>query len=59
VATHPLCCGRRQRLVDPAHLQGLVGSRPIAVPPADVAASQAPALLRPLGEYEALVGGGF
>jgi transposase len=61
VAVHPVCAGRRQRAVDPRHFDGLVGAgRPR---PADalmpMAAAPAPALLRPLGEYEALVGGGF
>jgi transposase len=57
VADHPLCDGRRQRITDRAHLAGLVGADPIraraplAVPP--------PALLRPLAEYEAVVGGGW
>jgi len=57
VADHPLCEGRRQRITDRAHLAGLVGTDPIrarapvAVPP--------PTLLRPLAEYEAVVGGGW
>jgi transposase len=61
VAAHPVCAGRRQRAVDPRHFDGLVGAgrpRP-ADAPMPVAAAPAPALLRPLGEYEALVGGGF
>ncbi|HET6518602.1 MAG TPA: IS21 family transposase [Geminicoccaceae bacterium] len=61
VAVHPVCAGRRQRAVDPRHFDGLVGAgrpRP-AETPMPVAAAPAPALLRPLGEYEALVGGGF
>ncbi len=57
VADHPVCDGRRQRIVDRVHLAGLVGSglppiaSPSSVPP--------PALLRPLAEYEAVVGGGW
>ena len=53
----PLCNGRRQRITDRVHLAGLVGADPIracaplAIPP--------PALLRPLSEYEAVVGGGW
>lgn len=57
VADHPVCDGRRQRIVDRAHLAGLVGSE---IPP--VALSQPappPALLRPLAEYEAVAGGGW
>lgn len=57
VADHPVCDGRRQRIVDPAHLTGLVGTgsfHAVASPPIS-----APVLLRPLAEYEALVGGGW
>lgn len=57
VADHPVCDGRRQRIVDRAHLVGLVGTSPfhaVASPP-----MPPPALLRPLAEYEALVGGGW
>jgi transposase len=57
VADHPVCDGRRQRIVDRAHLTGLVGTgsfRAAASPP-----MPPPALLRPLAEYEALVGGGW
>lgn len=55
VADHALCPGRRQRIVDRAHLAGVVGaSGPVHAP------VQPPAsLLRPLAEYEALVGGGW
>lgn len=57
VADHPVCDGRRQRVVDRAHLAGLVGTssfRAATSPP-----MPPPALLRPLAEYEALVGGGW
>jgi hypothetical protein len=57
VADHPVCDGRRQRIVDRAHLAGLVGTgsfRAATSPP-----MPPPALLRPLAEYEALVGGGW
>lgn len=57
VADHPMCDGRRQRVVDRAHLAGLVGAgsfRAATSPP-----MPSPALLRPLAEYEALVGGGW
>jgi transposase len=62
VAVHSACSGRRQRVIDPAHFQGLAELRPSSPPPGDLVASAAevpPALLRPLGEYELLVGGGF
>ena len=57
VADHPFCQGRRQRIVDRAHFVGVAGSEglvrtaPIEIAPA--------ALLRPLAEYEAVVGGGW
>jgi hypothetical protein len=58
VADHALCDGRRQRIVDRAHFVGVAGaeglvraSAPIELPP--------PTLLRPLAEYEAVVGGGW
>lgn len=57
VADHPVCEGRRQRIVDRAHLAGLVGTgsfHTATSPP-----MPPPALLRPLAEYEALVGGGW
>jgi hypothetical protein len=61
VAVHPVCSGRRRRVIDPAHFAGLAGFRPsggreLTAPPM---ASPAPALLRPLGEYEAILGGSF
>jgi transposase len=57
VADHALCQGRRQRIVDRSHFVGVAGSEglvrtaPIEIAPA--------ALLRPLAEYEAVVGGGW
>jgi transposase len=61
VAVHPLCAGRRRRVIDPAHFEGLSGFRPSRA--GDLASSPiaapAPALLRPLGEYEAILGGSF
>lgn len=57
VADHAVCEGRRQRIVDRAHLTGLVGTGPfraVVSPP-----MPPPALLRPLAEYEAVVGGGW
>ena len=57
VAVHAREAGRRRRVVDAAHFEGVVGfrSRIIRLP----APKPEPALLRPLAEYEALVGGGF
>ncbi len=57
VAAHPMCDGRRQRVVDRAHLAGLVGTGSFRA--ATSPAMPSPALLRPLAEYEALVGGGW
>jgi transposase len=58
VADHALCQGRRQRIVERAHLAGVAGaSGPVRSVPAQPAPP--PALLRPLAEYEALVGGGW
>jgi transposase len=60
VAVHQACAGHRQRSVDPAHFDGLAGLRSRYPRPSDLASVQvAPALLRSLGEYEALLGGGF
>jgi Mu transposase-like protein len=58
VAVHPICSGRRRRVIDPGHFAGLTGIKPI--PDIALASSPAiPALLRPLGEYEAMLGGSF
>ena len=59
VAMHAETTGRRQRTVDPAHFHGVAGvARPVcAAEPAAVAPPE-PALLRPLAEYERVVGGG-
>lgn len=68
VAVHARQAGRRQRIVDAAHFDGVAGfgpRRPDAplrtVPGAEDMPSQiAPSeLLRPLADYEALIGGGF
>jgi transposase len=63
VAAHALVEGRRQRVVDPAHLAGVAGmgqtARPLAEAPAALPEARQPELLRPLAEYEALAGGGF
>jgi transposase len=62
VAMHAVLSGRRQRAVNPAHYAGVAGadgrfraSLPVGEPMPAAPAS----LLRPLAEYEALIGGGF
>jgi hypothetical protein len=61
VAVHKQSQGRRLRIVDSAHLDGVAGR----VCRAEIAAATVPAsspppsLLRPLAEYEAAVGGSF
>jgi transposase len=58
VADHALCRGRRQRIVERAHLAGVVGAAgSVRSAPTDL--GPPPALLRPLAEYEVLVGGGW
>jgi transposase len=57
IADHPMCEGRRQRVMDRAHLAGLVGTGPVRAATSPPMSS--PALLRPLSEYEAVVGGGW
>jgi hypothetical protein len=62
VAVHTELKGRHGRVVDDAHLAGLVGTkgRPAhIVVPTPLADRPASALLRPLAEYEAVAGGGF
>jgi transposase len=57
IAVHPICAGRRRRVIDPAHFDGVAGFRPSRI--AEPALAPASALLRPLGEYEAIAGGSF
>ena len=58
VAVHQRCTGRFERRIDPLHFAGVVGFRPkAAVVPAPAADAADPELLRPLIEYERLVGG--
>ena len=59
VAVHQRCAGRFERRVDPLHFAGIVGFRSTSLvtsTPAAFAAAD-PELLRPLLEYERLVGG--
>ena len=64
VAVHRQSEGRRQRVVDRAHLDGVAGRdgavhrREIAEPPLPCRPPP-PSLLRPLSEYEAAIGGSF
>jgi hypothetical protein len=58
VADHALCRGRRQRVMDRAHFVGVAGFEgPVRADPVEIAAPAA--LLRPLAEYEAVVGGAW
>ena len=62
VAAHAEVAGRRQRVIDPAHLHGAAGlARPIPAEPepAEPEPAPVPALLRPLAEYELAAGGGW
>jgi len=57
IAVHAVSAGRRQRIVDAAHLHGVAGT---ARPAPEVPVAEAsPSLLRPLAEYEQLAGGGW
>mgnify|MGYP001282600392 CR=1 FL=1 len=64
VAVHRQSEGRRQRIMDRAHLDGVAGRdgavcrRGVEAPPASYP-SPPPSLLRPLAEYEAAIGGRF
>ncbi|HUI35446.1 MAG TPA: IS21 family transposase [Stellaceae bacterium] len=58
VAIHQCCVGRFERRVDPLHFAGVVGFRSKATVPLSATADVPdPELLRPLLEYERLVGG--
>ena len=58
VAVHPRCAGRFERRIDPRHFAGVAGFQPKAVvAPAPAVGTADPELLRPLIEYERLVGG--
>ena len=65
IACHPRNAGRRGRVVDRAHFQGVAGAEGRAIRAAAAAVEgeavpiPAPALLRPLAEYEAVAGGGW
>ena len=58
VAVHPRCAGRFERRIDPRHFAGVAGFQSKAVvAPAPAVGTADPELLRPLIEYERLVGG--
>jgi len=61
VAAHRQAEGRRRRIVDGAHLAGVAASAGGLVRAADRRAVEEPppSLLRPLADYQALIGGGF
>lgn len=68
LASHSICYGRRQRSIHPGHLTGIIGAGWISeeknTPPqySDVLAPkkiEQAEFLRPLTEYEAVIGGGW
>ncbi|MFA5900431.1 MAG: hypothetical protein WC829_15120 [Hyphomicrobium sp.] len=64
VAVHKLVAGRRQRVINRLHLDGVAGRdgavrRQAIEDPPMLHAAPVPALLRPLSEYDAIAGGGF
>jgi transposase len=64
VAVHAVVEGRRQRVIDARHLEGVagVGGQPVRAQPEPLPQRPPqvpPALLRPLAEYEAIAGGAF
>ena len=61
VAMHAELAGRRGRVTDDAHLARIAGTKHhrVCVAAALETPASAPALLRPLAEYEAAVGGRF
>jgi hypothetical protein len=56
VARHEARRGRRERAIRPEHLDGIVGAGGV---PRAVPAAPPPELLRPLAEYERLLGGAW
>jgi len=62
VAVHAALSGRRQRAIDPAHYAGVAGvivRSTVSPSVPEPSAAEPSSLLRPLGEYETLLGGGF
>lgn len=63
VACHPLCFGKRQRSINPHHLSGIVGFNWLKKEEESfedkTSIIERAEFLRPLSEYEAVVGGGW
>jgi hypothetical protein len=59
LARHAVSAGRRQGVIDPAPLAGVVGAPVGGGPAAAVTVPPAPARRRPLTAYEAVAGGGW
>jgi hypothetical protein len=62
LAVHAEVPGRRQRVIDPRHLDGIVGAGPARPEPTTAGTlppAPSPELLRPLCDYEAALGGGW
>lgn len=61
VASHPVCFGRRLRITNPNHLSGIVGASWFKAEEkkSEVVIIKQAEFLRPLEEYEAVVGGGW
>ena len=59
VASHAETAGRRQRVVEPMHFVGVAGSLRSSAASQSRAEPTAAELLRPLRDYELLVGGGW
>ena len=59
VARHDERRGRRERVLDPAHLVGVIANDRDAPVTSVAAPAEAGELLRPLAEYEQIVGGGW
>lgn len=64
IASHPICFGRRQRSINPCHLTGIVGFDRLnksekQCEDIETSKIESAEFLRPLAEYEAVVGGGW
>lgn len=59
VACHRLRLGRRARIVDRTHFEGITGSPLARAEGQAEPAPLSPELLRPLSEYEAVAGGAW
>jgi hypothetical protein len=59
VAAHRQAEGRRQRIIDRAHLAGVATDGPARRARQPARDEPPPSLLRPLVEYEAATGGAF